>query len=225
MLEESTVGALDDYQYSGYQLFLDGLMTFREKSSNTKLCDTELSLTLFDHDTDFAQLQFSTLKINRNFLSKLGKSFADATDLKKSKLANSYLSAALGLIAYFNSTETWPIIKGEAASYLSYFNWTSPLGNYNKSVAKKLVKEDPNLAFGLALYRVLTFKSIKSKEDQKYKQETHATPYQIANYLAQENHILLAKEILTLADEKGYYLIDNEFSQEITLFELENRLR
>lgn len=219
MKQKFSTAQEQDHMQAGMDHFVKMVDRFRkQKLQNSYICKNKISIKAYEHAENMTVVVWNTLKVNRKLLVRIGSLLnkLDDASLNEYKL---YKEASLGVITYF-------AFVGD--DYLSWYRseamaavWDlDSLGAFNRDAAFKMSKENPKMALGLGFYRVLTFEDVEDhKKDRK--QKTHATPYQIANYLNNNGNAILAKELLTLAKEKGYYLVDKSTSPEITLSDLE----
>jgi|GEM_PF-4116439 len=210
--------SLTNLESIGLLNFTNDFKKFRQQELiETSLCTDALTFTTFSSDVDFVRMARSTVYIDLKVLAQIGSFSAlhnpsEELVSKNTELVSS-LMGVMTFLSYANADKvTW--YKAEGAANI--FGNTKPLSDYNSQIAFKMAQEKPLMALGLGVYRALTFNRIA--EDKKaYKQETHATPYQIAAALVDNEHFEMARELLFLTQANNYRLMDKTKSPEMTL--------
>jgi len=205
--------------------FAKNFETFRNLNlADTSLCTNEIKFKSFVSEVDFVRMERSNIYIEKGVLAELGAFSTQHQPSQEDISTNEEMTTSLlGVMTFLSYTNADKVNWYKAEAQANIFGNTKPLGDFNNKIMVKMVQAKPTMALGLGIYRAITFERVA--EDKKaYKQETHATPYQIAAVLVDNEHFELARELLTIAAVNNYRLMDQTKSPEMTLEILDKML-
>ena len=183
----------------GYNILQDEILKLKETAG--VFCNSNIKISTSTSEYDFGQLVGDTLKINVKLLNRIGTAKEDP------ELASLYKYAILGLIGYFetaNNKNSFYLWWGAEA--IAQIGIKSPLKKYNMEVLNELASEDPILAYGMGIYRVLTGKALRTKQPSnfEYKRATHPKPQEIVFILRRVGSLELAEDLTRLIVKYEY---------------------